>query len=109
MAGTGSGGLRSAIGGRRAKPCGCAYVKFGAVRPGSGGEDRFAALLDACEGMAITAGMPNLLAGVNLSHEEAYRQMKVRGFRTEIQGVKMHRRNEPGYDRPELFVLDDWR
>ena len=27
----------------------------------------------------------------------------------QIQGVTMHRPNEPGYSRPGLFVLDDWR
>jgi GNAT superfamily N-acetyltransferase len=88
---------------------GCCYVKFGAVRPGSGGEQRFAALLDACGDLAVAAGMPNVLAGVNLAREEAYRHMLRRGFRTQIQGVTMHRPNEPGYSRPELFILDDWR
>ena len=36
-----------------------------------------------------------MLAGVNLAREEAYRQMKALGFRTAIQGVAMHRGNEP--------------
>jgi hypothetical protein len=53
--------------------------------------------------------MPKFLAGVNLAREEAYRLMVARGFRTMIQGVTMHRPNEPGYSRPGLFVLDDWR
>jgi GNAT superfamily N-acetyltransferase len=88
---------------------GCCFVKFGAVRPGPEAEDRFAALLDACGALAESAGMPNVLAGVNLAREEAYRQMLGRGFRTQIQGVTMHRPNEPGYSRPGLFVLDDWR
>jgi GNAT superfamily N-acetyltransferase len=88
---------------------GCCFVKFGAVRPGAGSEDRFAALLDACGGLALAAGMPDVLAGVNLAHEEAYRHMLERGFRTQIQGVTMHRPNEPGYSRPGLFILDDWR
>jgi GNAT superfamily N-acetyltransferase len=88
---------------------GCCFVKFGAVRPGAGAQDRFAALLDACAGLALAAGMPNVLAGVNLAREEAYRHMQGRGFRTQIQGVTMHRPNEPGYSRPGLFILDDWR
>ena len=37
--------------------------------------------------------MANVLAGVNLAREEAYRQMLARGFRTMIQGVTMHRPN----------------
>jgi GNAT superfamily N-acetyltransferase len=88
---------------------GCCYVKFGAVRPGPGAAERFGALLDACAALARDAGMPNVLAGVNLAREEAYRQMQARGFRTMIQGVTMHRPNEPGYSAPGLFVLDDWR
>lgn len=88
---------------------GCLYVKFGAVRPGPGGEARFALLLDRVGALAAAIGMPAVLAGVNLSREEAYRQMKARGFRTAIQGVAMHRGNEPGYCRPGLYILDDWR
>jgi GNAT superfamily N-acetyltransferase len=86
---------------------GCCFVKFGAVGPGA--EDRFAALLDACAELAVAAGMTTVLAGVNLAREEAYRAMLGRGFRTQIQGVTMHRPNEAGYSRPGLFVLDDWR
>jgi predicted N-acetyltransferase YhbS len=88
---------------------GCCFVKFGAVRSGPGAEDRFAALLDACAALAVAAGMTTVLAGVNLAREEAYRAMLRRGFRTQIQGVTMHRPNEGGYSRPGLFVLDDWR
>jgi GNAT superfamily N-acetyltransferase len=88
---------------------GCCFVKFGAARPGPGAEDRFAALLDACGALAVAVGMPTVLAGVNLAREEAYRYMVARGFRTEIPGVAMHRPNEPGYCRPGVYVLDDWR
>jgi predicted N-acetyltransferase YhbS len=88
---------------------GCLFVKFGAVRPGPGAEQRFDALLDGCAALAREAGMPNLLAGVNTAREGAYRQMLARGFRSVIQGVTMHKPNEPGYSRPGLFVLDDWR
>jgi hypothetical protein len=88
---------------------GCCFVKFGAGRPGRGAEERFGTLLDTCAGLAREAGMPNVLAGVNLAREEAYRQMVARGFRTMIQGVTMHRPNESGYSAPGLYVLDDWR
>jgi hypothetical protein len=79
------------------------------VRPGPTAEDHFARLLDACGALAVAIGMPRLLAGVNLAREEAYRHMVARGFRTEIQGVTMHRLNDWGYSRPGLYVLDDWR
>jgi hypothetical protein len=50
------------------------------------------------------------LAGVNLAREEAARALRAAGFHpTPIQGVAMHRPNEPGYSRPGLYVLDDWR
>src|SRR3954447_4361449 len=88
---------------------GSCFVKFGAVRPSAGAEDRFTELLDACAALAVSTGMTTLVAGVNTAREEAYRAMLGRGFRTQIQGVTMHRPNEPGYSRPGLFVLDDWR
>jgi predicted N-acetyltransferase YhbS len=88
---------------------GCCFVKFGAARPGAGAEERFSRLLDACDAFAAEARQPHVLAGVNLAREEAYRHMLGRGFRTQIQGVAMHRPNEPGYSRSGLFVLDDWR
>ena len=87
----------------------CLFVKFGAVRPGPGADARFEALLDACSALARTVGMKTVLAGVNTAREEAYRQMLARGFRSRMQVVTMHRPNEPGYSRPGLFVLDDWR
>ena len=88
---------------------GLLYVKFAAVRAGASSERRFASLLDVCRELAAKVGMSNVLAGVNLAREEAYRHMLSRGFRTQIQGVAMHRPNEPGFSRPGVFVLDDWR
>ena len=88
---------------------GCCFVKFGAARTGPGGEERFSRLLDACRALAAAAGQPNVLAGVNLAREEAYRHMLGRGFRTQMQGVSMHWPNEAAYSRSGLFVLDDWR
>ena len=85
------------------------YVKFGAVRSGPGVEERFAALLAAAGALATAVGMTTVLAGVNLAREEAYREMKALGFRTAFQGVAMHRGNEPGFCRPGVYVLDDWR
>ena len=88
---------------------GCCFVKFGAARTGPGGKARFSRLLDACCAFAAATDQANVLAGVNLARDEAYRHMLGRGFRTQIQGVAMHRQNEPAYSRSGLFVLDDWR
>ena len=88
---------------------GTLYIKFGAARPGPGAGDRFAALLDAAAVLAHQAGMPAVLAGINLSHEDAWRRMKAHGYRPAFQGVAMHRGNEPGYCRPDIYAIDDWR
>jgi len=85
------------------------FVKFAAARPGSAVDGRFEHLLDACHALSAAAGVSRMLAGVNTGRHEAYRRMLARGFRTVLQGVAMHRPNEPGYDRPGVYVLDDWR
>jgi predicted N-acetyltransferase YhbS len=85
------------------------YVKFGAARPGPRAAEHFGWLLDACEAHAAAGRLPRLAAGVNLARDEAYRQMRGRGFRTDRQGVAMHRGNDAGYNRPDVFVIDDWR
>jgi GNAT superfamily N-acetyltransferase len=85
------------------------YVKFGAVQPGSTAGARFDQLLDACEGLAAARGLARLEAGTNLSRHEAYAKMLEHGFRTDIQGVTMHRPNEPGYSHAGVYVIDDWR
>jgi ribosomal protein S18 acetylase RimI-like enzyme len=85
------------------------FVKFGAVRDGRSAEHDYLRLLDACEALAVAAGMSNLLAGANMARHEAYRHLVARGFRTEIQGVTMHRQNDPGYCCPGAYIIDDWR
>lgn len=85
------------------------YVKFGAVRSGSNAGQLFEQLLDLCEALTVVQGMSRLVAGVNTSRDEAYRRLLARGFRTEVIGVAMHRPNEPGFSREDVFVLDDWR
>ena len=84
-------------------------VKFGAVRGGDGAAERFERLLDACEALAVARGHARLVACVNTGRHEAYRRMLARGFRTDFTGVAMHRFNAPGYDRSDVFVVDDWR
>jgi hypothetical protein len=71
------------------------YVKFGAVQPGPTAAAQFDRLLAAARGLS------HLETGMNLARHEAYRKMIERGFRTDFQGVTMHRPNEPGYSRFE--------
>lgn len=85
------------------------YVKFGAVRPGAGAGERFEKLLDICEAFGASQKMLHLRAGINTSRDAAYMRMLDRGFRTESTGVAMHKPNNVGYSRSDVFVLDDWR
>jgi hypothetical protein len=85
------------------------YIKFGAVRPGADAEQKFNCLLDACEELAASQNLSCLTAGVNTARHEAYRQMLARGFRAELLGVAMQKPNETGYNRPGVYLIDDWR
>jgi len=84
------------------------YIKFGAARGGAGAGDRFDRLLDACDAFACSRGVP-LEAGVNLAREDAFRRMRTHGYRPMTQGVAMLRPNIPGFNRPDVYVIDDWR
>jgi GNAT superfamily N-acetyltransferase len=87
---------------------GLCYVKFGAARGGAGAGDRFDRLLEACEAFAAARGVP-LEAGVNLAREDAYRRMRARGYRTAMQGVAMQRPHAAGFNRGDVYAMDDWR
>ena len=88
---------------------GACYVKFGAVAGGSDAARRFAALLDLCERYAAQRGAAQLIAGVNTAREPAYRALLGHGFRSFLQGVAMQRPSQPGFNRPDVWLLDDWR
>jgi predicted N-acetyltransferase YhbS len=85
------------------------YVKFGAVRRGPDMEASFNGLLAACEAFAVERGGSRLVAGVNTARREAYRAMLASGFRTDVQGLAMDRPDEAGYNRPGVYIIDDWR
>ena len=85
------------------------YVKFGVVRCGTEAPQDFRRLLGACREFAASVGAKTLTAGVNLARLDAYREMIQAGFRATAQGVAMERNGEPGYNRPDVFLIDDWR
>jgi GNAT superfamily N-acetyltransferase len=85
------------------------YIKFAAVRPSPNADRMFDRLLEACESLAAHRGLGRLEAGVNMGRAEAYRRMLSRGFRTDIQGVAMHKPDESAYNRPNVYLIDDWR
>ena len=84
-------------------------IKFGLVRQGPSAERDYLRLVEACEVLTVDVGMANVLAGANMARHEAYRLLVDRGYRTAIQGVAMHKGNDPGYCRPGAYVIDDWR
>jgi GNAT superfamily N-acetyltransferase len=84
------------------------YVKFGAARGGAGAGERFDRLLDACEAFA-SSRRAAIEAGVNAAREDAYRRMRSRGYQVVIQGVAMQRPHADGFNRPDAYVIDDWR
>ena len=86
---------------------GTLFIKFATVRPHAA-ED-FAHLLDCAEGLASIVGAERIVAGTNTARAGAYRIMRERGYRAGLVGVAMHRPDAPGYNRPEVFAIDDWR
>lgn len=85
------------------------YIKFGAVRSGPNSAREFHGLLEASHEFAASRGAKLLTAGMNLSRLVAYREMLQAGFRSTRQGVVMERDAKSGYNRPEVFLIDDWR
>ena len=89
---------------------GTCYLKFGAVRPGPYAARDFGRLLDACQQLAAERGLTRFVAGMNLARVEAYRRMAAFGFRADVLGVLMATLStSPGYNRPDVFLIDDWR
>lgn len=88
---------------------GVCYVKFGAVKRDGSSAKNFSHLVDACIEYARSRNASKLVAGANTARHGAYTHLIGRGFRTELQGVVMHSPNEPGYNLPDVYVIDDWR
>lgn len=86
---------------------GVCYIKFGAV--GAGGSSEFRRLLLACEQLAAERGLSTLSGGVNTARQEAWAAMLDSGWHGKMAGVVMQRPDEPGYNRPGVFLIDDWR
>jgi GNAT superfamily N-acetyltransferase len=88
---------------------GTCYVKFGAARPGPDAARRFDRLVNACDAFAANRGLGRLLAGMNMARLEAYQRLLASGFRTDMQGVAMEWSDDVGYNRRDVFIIDDWR
>jgi predicted N-acetyltransferase YhbS len=86
---------------------GTLFVKFACVRPGDAAS--FGRLIDACEHLATARGAGRIVAGVNRGRDGAYRMLLERGFRADLIGIAMHRPDGVGYNRPDIYTIDDWR
>lgn len=85
------------------------FVKFAAARGGKNAHLRFQRLLAACEAYAALRGAAQLVAGTNTGRTETYELMQRAGFRTVMNTVAMTRPGTDGYNRPGIYVIDDWR
>ena len=91
------------------------YIKFVAVRPPTSDSDNLVAandfdrLIDACTTFASQQGLSRLVAGVNTSRRQAYEKVLSKGFRIDMLGVVMQNGVDVGYNRPDVYVMDDWR
>ncbi|HEY1341238.1 MAG TPA: GNAT family N-acetyltransferase [Bryobacteraceae bacterium] len=88
---------------------GICYIKFAAVRSGGGARSRFERLVGACGALAVQRDLRRVVAGMNLARSEAFQALAGLGFRVDFQGIAMERPNEPGYNRPDVYAIDDWR
>jgi hypothetical protein len=59
--------------------------------------------------LAGQRGLRKLSGGMNTARQEAWAAMLDGGWRGKMVGVAMQRPNEPGYNRPGVFLIDDWR
>lgn len=84
-------------------------VKFAAVAPGVEAADNFRHLLALCDGYAASRNADRIVAGTNAGRASAYRLMQQHGFRTDANGIAMMRPATDGYNRPNVFAIDDWR
>ncbi len=69
----------------------------------------FDSLLHASETFAKEHQMSSLIAGDNTARHDAYKMMISLSFRTEIQDVVMDNPNEFCYNKPDIYLIDDWR
>lgn len=89
---------------------GVCYVKFAAVRPGVRAGQDFARLLRSIEAFAESRNSLKITADVNVARREAFRAMLANGFRPGMQGVAMETGDaSSGYNRSDVYILDDWR
>lgn len=81
------------------------YIKFAAAS----NEEQFSLLLSECLKHSSEFGVTHILAGINTARHEAYKTMLENGYKIKVVGVAMLRAQHDGFNRPGVFVIDDWR
>ncbi|MGC2308563.1 MAG: hypothetical protein WA461_09170 [Nitrososphaeraceae archaeon] len=66
-------------------------------------------MLSACEAFAAEQGLSRLVAGANTGRQQAYAKMLSNGFRIDMLGIAMQKGYDAGYNRSEVYIIDDWR
>lgn len=84
---------------------GSCYLKLGAAKNAAA----FEQLIEECEALAKVLEMSSLVAGVDTACIDAYRLLKSRQFRPSVFSVSMHKPNQAGYTRPDVYVIEDRR
>jgi GNAT superfamily N-acetyltransferase len=98
------------IGGGTEAGSGVCYAKFAGARPSLNTRANFRRLLDGVEYLARRRSANKITTGVNLARREAFRSLLEFGFRTSMQGVAMETGDpSSGYNRADVYILDDWR
>ncbi len=87
---------------------GTCYIKFGVVPSDGRSGQHFEKLLIACEQLAWKKSLNKIVGGVNTARREAYKLMLANGYATNAQGVIMQQ-PDAGYNREDVFLIDDWR
>ena len=87
---------------------GAILAKLAFVRPGTDAAADLRALLQGVEALGARLGATRLVACTNAARG-AYGVLKDCGFRAFMNGIAMMQRNDLGFNRPDVFALDDWR
>ena len=69
----------------------------------------FRTLLSKCSIFAQRKKLNMIFFGVNTARQEAYKVVLEEGFKIDSLSIAMQSPNRPIYNRPGVFVIDDWR
>ena len=70
---------------------------------------RIKAVYNALEELAQGAGLQRVIAPVYTYYWRAYQGLLDRGYQIDLTMVRMKRGKIEDYEKPDDFVLDDWR